>query len=88
MMLVAGELRVALVTTHLPLQEVSKAITRDALRNTLVTRLRSAPSLRHELPRILVLGLNRTQVNQGYLGREEIEVIEPVSRNCAPRACS
>lgn len=79
MMLVAGELRVALVTTHLPLHEVSAAITRDTLRNTLVIlehdlRRRFAMSL----PRILVLGLNPHAGEAGYLGREEIEVITPV----------
>ncbi len=79
MMLTANELRVALVTTHLPLNEVSKAITRDTLRDTLVIlehdlRRRFAIAL----PRILVLGLNPHAGESGYLGREEIEVITPV----------
>lgn len=79
MMLVAGELRVALVTTHLPLQEVSTVITRDTLRNTLVILdhdLRRRFGM--NLPRILVLGLNPHAGESGYLGREEIEVITPV----------
>jgi 4-hydroxythreonine-4-phosphate dehydrogenase len=79
MMLTAGELRVALVTTHLPLRDVSKAITRDTLRDTLVIL---DTDLRHRfaisVPRILVLGLNPHAGESGYLGREEIEVITPV----------
>lgn len=79
MMLVAGELRVALVTTHLPLQDVSKAITRETLRDTLVILeldLRRRFGL--AAPRILVLGLNPHAGESGYLGREEIEVITPI----------
>lgn len=79
MMLAAGELRVALVTTHLPLQEVSKAITREMLRDTLVILeldLRRRFGL--ATPRILVLGLNPHAGESGYLGREEIDVITPV----------
>jgi len=79
MMLVADQLRVALVTTHLPLAAVSQAITQDVLRKTLQT-------LHHDLrrrfgkhqPRILVLGLNPHAGESGYLGREEIDTIIPV----------
>jgi len=79
MMLTADELRVALVTTHLPLAKVSSAITAPLLETTL--RI-----LRHDLhhrfgiaaPRMLVLGLNPHAGESGYLGREEIEVIAPV----------
>jgi 4-hydroxythreonine-4-phosphate dehydrogenase len=78
MMLTAGSLRVALVTTHLPLTQVSHAITRETLRTTLTI-------LHHDLqtrfgiaqPRIVVLGLNPHAGESGYLGREEIEVITP-----------
>ena len=79
MMLAAGELRVALVTTHLPLRDISKAITREVLRDTLVildTDLRRR--FRLAAPRILVLGLNPHAGESGYLGREEIDVIAPV----------
>ncbi|MCL5669076.1 MAG: 4-hydroxythreonine-4-phosphate dehydrogenase PdxA, partial [Gammaproteobacteria bacterium] len=71
--------RVALVTTHLSLREVSAAIT--AARLSAVLRV-----LYHDLqtrfgianPRILVCGLNPHAGEGGHLGREEIEVIEPV----------
>jgi 4-hydroxythreonine-4-phosphate dehydrogenase len=74
-----GALRVALVTTHLPLQEVPAAITEQALEETL--RIMHADMRRKygiAAPRILVAGLNPHAGEGGYLGREEIEVIAPV----------
>ncbi len=78
MMLATDELRVALVTTHLPLKDVSAAITPERL--TQVTRILDADlrkffSIEH--PRILVSGLNPHAGEGGHLGREEIDVIEP-----------
>jgi 4-hydroxythreonine-4-phosphate dehydrogenase len=78
MMLATHGLRVALVTTHLPLKDVADAITPERL--TRVTRI-----LDHDLrskfgiaqPRILVCGLNPHAGEGGHLGREEIEIIEP-----------
>ncbi len=79
MMLATDTLRVALATTHLPLAAVPAAITRDSLREVLVILQRD---LRNHFgiaaPRILVLGLNPHAGEGGHLGREEIEVIEPV----------
>ena len=74
-----GPLRVALVTTHLPLREVPAAITADVLETTL--RILHADLQRKyglARPRILVAGLNPHAGEGGYLGREEIEVITPV----------
>ncbi len=74
-----GPLRVALVTTHLPLKDVAAAITPEVLEKTL--RILEA-DLRHKYglaaPRILVAGLNPHAGEGGYLGREEIDVITPV----------
>jgi 4-hydroxythreonine-4-phosphate dehydrogenase len=79
-------LRVALATTHLPLAEVSRAITRERL--TAVIEVLHA-DLRGKFgiaePRILVCGLNPHAGEGGHLGREEIEVIEPVIRALAAR---
>lgn len=78
MMLVTGTLRVALVTTHLPLAEVPAAITSERLLATL--RIVATDLGRHfclAAPRIGVLGLNPHAGEAGHLGREEIEVIEP-----------
>lgn len=79
MMLVTEGLRVALATTHLPLAAVSAAITRDGLSATLrilVADLRTRFGIAR--PRILVCGLNPHAGEGGHLGREELDVIEPV----------
>ncbi|AJY40963.1 4-hydroxythreonine-4-phosphate dehydrogenase PdxA [Burkholderia humptydooensis] len=71
-------LRVALATTHLPLKDVPAALTIDGLVDTLsiVDRdLRRSFGL--AAPRILVTGLNPHAGENGYLGREEIDVIGP-----------
>ncbi|MEP6882433.1 MAG: 4-hydroxythreonine-4-phosphate dehydrogenase PdxA [Dokdonella sp.] len=79
MMLVAERLRVALVTTHLPLSAVPAAITRETLLTTL--RILDA-DLRERFgidsPRIAVLGLNPHAGESGHMGREEIDTITPV----------
>lgn len=79
MMLATPGLRVALVTTHLPLSEVSQAITHTRLRTViriLDQDLRTRFNI--ENPKILVCGLNPHAGENGHLGREEIEIIEPV----------
>lgn len=79
MMLATEGLRVALATTHLPLKDVAAAITHDEL--TQVTEiLQRDMQLQFGIkePRILVCGLNPHAGEGGHLGREEIEVIEPV----------
>ncbi len=82
MMLATQGLRVALVTTHLPLSEVSSAIT--------LRRLKRVIQILHQglqcyfgvnNPQILVCGLNPHAGEGGHLGREEIEIIAPVLEN-------
>lgn len=78
MMLATEGLRVALVTTHIPLAYVSKAITQERLAKV-------ASILNHDLktkfgidkPRVLVCGLNPHAGEDGHLGREEIDTITP-----------
>ena len=79
MMLATEGLRVALATTHLPLKDVAAAITdaeltqvTDILYRDMQTQFGIAR------PRILVCGLNPHAGEGGHLGREEIDVIEPV----------
>jgi len=81
MMLLSGSVRVALVTTHLALSEVPRAITRERLAATLrVVHADMERLLRIGSPRISVLGLNPHAGEGGHLGREEIDVIGPVIR--------
>ncbi|MBB3214251.1 4-hydroxythreonine-4-phosphate dehydrogenase [Herbaspirillum sp. Sphag1AN] len=81
MMLAGGQsphLRVALATTHLALRDVADAITFDSLTRVIDiidTDLRSKFGIAE--PRILVTGLNPHAGENGYLGREEINVITP-----------
>jgi 4-hydroxythreonine-4-phosphate dehydrogenase len=78
MMLVGGGLRVALATTHLPLSEVSRNITREGLAQTLrVLDADLKKRFRIARPRILVAGLNPHSGESGHLGREDIDVIAP-----------
>jgi 4-hydroxythreonine-4-phosphate dehydrogenase len=79
MMLAGAGLRVALATTHLPLKDVSAAITPQELETTiriLHADLRTKFGFDH--PRILVAGLNPHAGEDGHMGYEEIEVITPV----------
>lgn len=79
MMLATEELRVALATTHLPLKDVSAAITRDSLREVINI-------LNHDLqrkfglarPHIFVCGLNPHAGEGGHMGREELDIIIPL----------
>lgn len=87
-MMLAGEygpvgqrqwLRVALATTHLPLQAVSGVLTQDELEQVLrILHGDLQRSFGLASPRILVAGLNPHAGEGGYMGREEIDVIEPV----------
>lgn len=78
MMLLADRLRVALVTTHLALREVPRAITGERLLTTLrIVHQDLGRFFGLHAPRILVLGLNPHAGESGHLGREEIDVIEP-----------
>ena len=79
MMLATPGLRVALVTTHLALAEVCPAITHTRLR-TVIRILEHDLRTRFHLdnPKILVCGLNPHAGENGHLGREEIDIIEPV----------
>lgn len=78
MMLVGGGLRVALATTHLPLAEVPRAITRKGLVATLrVVHADLGKRFGIRRPRILVAGLNPHSGESGHFGTEEQETIVP-----------
>lgn len=79
MMLANPAMKVALVTTHLPLRDVADAITKDNLRKTVQIVL---DDLKQKFglpqPKVLVCGLNPHAGEDGHLGMEEIEIINPV----------
>lgn len=79
MMLANDIVRVALATTHLPLREVADAITPGALERTLrIVHASLCDAFGIAAPHIAVLGLNPHAGESGHLGREEIDVIEPL----------
>ncbi len=78
MMLVGGGMRIALATIHIALKDVPAAISKTSLEQTirvLHTDLIAKFGIKN--PRILVAGLNPHAGEDGYLGREEIETINP-----------
>lgn len=80
MMLAGGGLRVALLTTHLPLRQVADAISQERIQ-------RIARILHHDLqnkfhipePRILLAGLNPHAGESGHLGTEERDIMQPAA---------
>ena len=86
MLLVAGELRVALASTHLPLRAVADALSQDGLRSVLGilhADLKSRFGLAD--PEIIVCGLNPHAGEGGHLGHEDADIIAPVVREFAAR---
>ena len=82
MMLATQSLRVALATTHLPLKDVSAAISKESLNEVLLildTFLKQQAGITN--PKILVCGLNPHAGEDGNLGDEEINTITPVLEN-------
>ncbi|WP_180172237.1 4-hydroxythreonine-4-phosphate dehydrogenase PdxA [Acinetobacter sp. YH12023] len=79
MMLATKTLRVALATTHLPLRDVADAITQERLHQVIDILIHDLKTkFKKDHPHILVCGLNPHAGEDGYLGMEEIEVINPV----------
>ena len=79
MLLVAGNLRVALASTHMPLRDVPDYITQDGLRDILQVLIADLQSkFRIEEPEIVVCGLNPHAGEGGHLGSEDEVIIAPV----------
>ena len=83
MILFAGAMRVALVTTHLPISEISSALSKDKISGS----IRSfAKTLKEDFgiarPKIAVLSLNPHCGDGGLLGNEEKEIIVPALKEC------
>jgi 4-hydroxythreonine-4-phosphate dehydrogenase len=81
MLLANDRVRVALVTTHLPLRAVADAVDAATLRDTVrIVHTDLRRRLRVAAPRILVLGLNPHAGESGTLGTEELTIIGPAVR--------
>lgn len=86
MFLVSGNLRVALVTGHVPVTKVAEMITRErilARLNMMVASLKRDFGIRK--PRIAVLGLNPHAGDGGLLGKEELEIIQPAVKEASEK---
>ncbi len=77
MLLVTDQLRVALATTHLALNDISKNITQESLTKIITIINNDFEYFGIKKPRILVCGLNPHAGENGYLGDEEITTIIP-----------
>ena len=82
MLLVAGEMRVALATTHVPLRDVPDALSEDGLRAVLqILHDDLQGRFGIETPDIVVCGLNPHAGEGGHLGSEDAEIIAPVVKS-------
>jgi 4-hydroxythreonine-4-phosphate dehydrogenase len=78
MLLVAENLRMALVTEHVTIQEVAKHITKDKIKQKLqILHSSLQKDFGIDKPRIAVLALNPHAGDEGLIGKEEIEIIKP-----------
>jgi 4-hydroxythreonine-4-phosphate dehydrogenase len=79
MFMVAGDLRVGVLTGHIPLEQVKSQITAEKLNLKIEQILKSLKNdFGIKKPRLAVLGLNPHAGENGLLGKEEIEIIQPV----------
>ena len=86
MFMIAENMRVALVTEHVPVQDVAKHITREAI----ISKLQIINnSLKRDFninkPRIAVLGLNPHAGDEGLIGKEETDIIKPAIKEAKQR---
>lgn len=81
MLMVADNMRVAVLSEHVPISEAAKYVTKEAILNkvkTLIVTLQRDYGI--DKPKIAVLGLNPHAGDEGLVGREEIEIIQPAVR--------
>ena len=79
MMLASPKMKVALATTHLPLADVASSITHTSLTEVIDILIHDLQhKFAHPRPKILIAGLNPHAGEGGHMGREEIDIIQPV----------
>jgi len=82
MLMVADNMKVALVTEHVPVAEVAKYITREAILSKLsILKETLQRDFGVDKPKIAVLGLNPHAGDEGLVGREEEEIIKPAIKD-------
>lgn len=82
MMLYAGDFRVALLTEHIPVSEIARHITREAITSKLAIIHKSLQrDFGIDKPRIAVLGLNPHAGDEGLIGNEEETIIKPAIKD-------
>lgn len=86
MLLVAENLRMALVTEHVTIQEIAQYITKDKIKQKLQILQKSLQKdFGIDKPRIAVLALNPHAGDEGLIGKEEIEIIRPAIKESKPQ---
>ncbi len=82
MMLYAGDFRVALLTEHIPVSEIARHVTREAITSKLGIIHKSLQrDFGIDKPRIAVLGLNPHAGDEGLIGNEEETIIKPAIKD-------
>jgi 4-hydroxythreonine-4-phosphate dehydrogenase len=86
MMFAGGKLRVAVVTRHIPLKNVSKALTKEKIKDTVILTHRFLKDrLNIQKPKIGVCALNPHAGEGGKIGREEGSIIRPAIKSLKRR---
>jgi 4-hydroxythreonine-4-phosphate dehydrogenase len=85
MMFYSDRLRVVLATIHIPLADVSRALTRESLESTIALSAKELPRFGYVTPRIALAGLNPHAGEHGLFGREEELVMAPAVAACRAR---
>jgi 4-hydroxythreonine-4-phosphate dehydrogenase len=85
MMFYAESLRVVLATVHIPLADVPRALTREALEGVIDLAARELPRFGIPKPRIALAGLNPHAGEHGVIGREDADVLAPAVAACRAR---
>lgn len=85
MMFYAEALRVVLATVHIPLAEVSRALTREVLEGVIGLAAAELPRFGSASPRLALAGLNPHAGEHGVIGREEDDVLAPAVAACRAR---
>jgi 4-hydroxythreonine-4-phosphate dehydrogenase len=82
MLMVSENFRVGLVTEHVPVKDIAKYITREAILSKLnILRDSLVKDFGIDKPRIAVLGLNPHAGDEGLIGKEEEEIIKPAIKD-------